>query len=133
MRQNRKLYHKDVYFPDYSIFEVENMIGCRFSRHFKHYLYSPDKKHNISVLGIVSAVNRVSLEGELFELELTDGKVTKAVFRVPYDDENDISIVFRNRTIITAWLNQKTDTHTTLDRYKYTERGADESSKARNS
>ena len=61
----------------------------------------------------------------LYEVETTiHDEVFKAVIRTSYDLDRDISIVFnlskKNELIVkTAWLNDKRDTHTTLDKSKY--------------
>jgi hypothetical protein len=61
----------------------------------------------------------------LYEVETTmHDEVFKAVVRTSYDLDRDISVVFalskKNELIVrTAWLNNKSDRHTTLDKSKY--------------
>jgi hypothetical protein len=75
-------------------------------------------KYNIdetTLYHIVKSLDNV----EPFEVEVDNGLVTKSVVRVKYNDKKDISIVFRDGIIITAWLNERSDLHSTLDRSKY--------------
>ena len=58
-------------------------------------------------------------KGYLFEVETDNGQITKAVYRVAYNNNYDMCIVVRYRLIVTAWTNKNTDTHTTLDSDKY--------------
>jgi hypothetical protein len=61
---------------------------------------------------------------DIFEVELTDGSISKIVIRIPYeeDDYYDICLVleYTSRVIKTVWLNEATDNHVTLDLSKYT-------------
>ena len=54
-----------------------------------------------------------------FEVETTNGIVTKCAIRCEYDNETDISIVIRDGFVVTAWLNYNDDKHFSLDRSKY--------------
>ena len=61
----------------------------------------------------------------LYEIE-TRGKddIVKCVVRTNYNLDRDISIVFAiskdgKNIVKTAWLNDKKDTHVTLNKYKY--------------
>ncbi len=59
----------------------------------------------------------------IFEMELQKNEIKKIVARVPYDDDCDVSLALipeRNTMVVkTAWLNMKTDSHTTLKRHLY--------------
>jgi hypothetical protein len=61
----------------------------------------------------------------LYEVETqAKDEITKCVLRTGYDLDRDISIVFATskdgkNIVKTAWLNNKRDTHTTLNKYKY--------------
>ena len=52
------------------------------------------------------------------------GRLQKIAFRYGYDATNDLCVVmaFNGRfpTILTVWLNEKTDIHRTLNRSQYT-------------
>ena len=55
-----------------------------------------------------------------FEVEVDcNNKVVKTVIRTPYDDTRDISIVIRYGYIVSGWLNDKNDSHVSLDKSKY--------------
>lgn len=60
---------------------------------------------------------------EIVELEQTNGVNTKYVLRFMYSDSLDIVIVIRpsgnNYAIVTAWLNEATDYHNTLNESRY--------------
>ena len=66
---------------------------------------------------ILNSINKSNCHP--FEVETTDGIVTKCVIRCEYDESRDISIVVRDGFVLTSWLNQKNDFHATLDRSKY--------------
>lgn len=73
------------------------VYGCK-NRQNKHYLFEVETEYNTEIK---------------FE------KIVKAVIRTEYNYEKDIIIVLRENTIVTAWLNDKTDKHYTLDYKKY--------------
>lgn len=53
------------------------------------------------------------------EAEMSGVKLTKLVLRFSYDKTRDVVVVVRDGVLITAWLNDKSDSHGTLDRSKY--------------
>lgn len=58
---------------------------------------------------------------KIIEMEIQGQSVTKLVVRMSYDADKDITIVFNpaDGFVRTVWLNEKTDTHKTLDKSKY--------------
>jgi hypothetical protein len=57
----------------------------------------------------------------IFEVKAFEGKVYKIAFRLPLPNTPDthISCVIEGKTLITFWLNEATDTHSTLDARQY--------------
>jgi len=58
----------------------------------------------------------------VFEITVENGKVVKLGARTEYDDKRDMVLILNPHRgiIVTAWTNVKGDSHTTLDREKYT-------------
>lgn len=118
----KKLYHKEVFwkkeFDTESINLVESVNHLSF--HLQDHLSSPDKKHKYSERDIWDCLNKIKQnKGYLFEVETDNGHITKAVYRVAYNNCYDMCIVVRYRIVVTAWTNKNTDTHITLDSDKY--------------
>lgn len=118
----KKLYHKEVFwkkeFDTESINLVESVNHLSF--HLQKHLNSPDRKHKYSEQDIWNCLNKIKQnKGYLFEVETDNGQITKAVYRVAYNNNYDMCIVVRYRFIVTAWTNKNTDTHITLDSDKY--------------
>ena len=118
-----KLYHKEVFWKDNFDYDAKMLVYTvrRLHPHLMKHLKNPDAKHTYTLKGISKAFNLIRAEnkGYLFEIEETNGIVTKAVYRVEYDNENDICLVIRKGIVKTAWINKKTDNHFTLDKSKY--------------
>ena len=56
-----------------------------------------------------------------FEIAVTDGRIEKAAYRLPYDARFDVTVVVMwPGVIVSAWLNERTDTHATLNPSRYT-------------
>lgn len=129
------LYHIDVYMPNNLIEKVnrlkESIEDYRFSYHLKTQMEDVnDKKHYIKdERDFIDALNRMEEKQYLpFEVETFENGgtvlVTKFVVRVPYDEKRDITLVIAPKgediaVIKTAWLNYKTNTHSTLDASRY--------------
>lgn len=119
------LYHREVFWKDNfdeQAFDLIKGDKIKCTQHFiNHILYNYEKRYNIDFENLGIILEKLTDYGEIkpFEVEVEDGKVVKAVIRVPYDNVNDISIVFRKNKIITAWLNKREDKHFTLDKEKY--------------
>lgn len=93
----------------------------RISEHLNNHILFKDKKHNLDLIGLYKVVSDLKTYNKVkpFEIELDKGNVTKCVVRARYDDINDICIVFRHNLIVTAYINERNDKHTTLDKTKY--------------
>jgi hypothetical protein len=125
-----KLFHIQKFLPN----EVINVClylekvttGYFLSEHMKKHINSPDFKHAITEDKIYDCLNKLkSSPVKPFEVELNIDNnhkqytVTKWVVRVSYNDNKDISIAVRGHKVVTAWLNDKNDVHSTLDLDKY--------------
>lgn len=127
----KKLYHKEVFWKKYfdreAIKLAEKITETELSFHIKNErMKNPDKKHPYDFNGLVKAIERIkNNEAYIFEVEVLEenGIISKAVYRVSYDNNNDISVVIRrdrNRVfIVTAWVNSKEDKHFTLNKNNY--------------
>lgn len=128
------LFHIDVYMPGglldlcqdkYNEFKGQfrmsttgkSKIGC-------------DASHQFDLNKVESIANTLpDVKSNIFEVAANFDNsnnqpysIKKFVARVPYDQENDISMVFfikGHPVLLTAWLNPKTDIHKTLDRDIY--------------
>ncbi len=139
-----KLYHKDIYLPEYLISEIKKeeriltkypiIFSNHIQEHFKtiYCRYSDMEQRIIDIIRELTKVNVIP-----FELETKkDYKVfkdyrehiNKIVVRVPFSDTIDISIVIMPRNgyggnkctfVKTAWLNNAEDNHKTLDITRY--------------
>ena len=118
-----KLYHKDVFWLDSFNTQSLSLIKSvkRLSKHlWEHIDNSTQKRYNIDVAKLYLILNSINESNCYpFEVETTDGIVTKCVIRCEYDESRDISIVVRDGFVATGFLNMKEDTHKTLDRSKY--------------
>ena len=126
-----RLYHREVFWRDEFENAIQKLVVTDFIKVSSH-IKNDNKnrthcKHNeININALISTTYKVRNGVRpyyLFEIETDDTngseQVTKAAFRTSYNREYDIVIVVRTNKIITAWLQKKTDTHTTLDVSKY--------------
>ena len=60
-------------------------------------------------------------KSEIIEVEIKNKKIVKIVARFDYNNNYDLVIVIipQGKIIKTVWLNDKNDTHLTLDTSKY--------------
>lgn len=125
------LYHIEVYMPqeyiDSSLSSQRTLGTYKFSYHLKKRLFGDrDYKHALNNKALVQCINNLRSSPTVpFEIEVDDGEIVKLVVRVPYTEENDVSIAIQLNSsygcplIKTAWLNDRNDIHTTLDTTKY--------------
>lgn len=125
------LYHIEVYMPqeyiDSSLSSQRTLGTYKFSYHLKKRLFGDrDDKHALNNKALAQCINNLRSSPTIpFEIEVDDGEVVKFVVRVPYTEDNDVSIAIQLNSsygyplIKTAWLNDKSDIHTTLDTTKY--------------
>lgn len=124
------LYHNQVFWKQTFTKEAEELVNTvdlkdrrAVSRHVKDGLDGMDERwsHTFDEETFINAFNSIigSPNRDIFEVEVENNKVVKAVVRVGYDKEADISFVIRRGIICSAWKNRRTDKHFTLDATKY--------------
>ena len=123
------LYHKEVFWKKYfdreAIKLAEKITATELSSHIRNErMKHHDKKHPYDFDGLYQAIERIkNNEAYIFEVLEENGIILKAVYRVTYDDNRDISVVIRRDRarvfIVTAWVNNKNDKHLTLDKNNY--------------
>lgn len=126
------LYHKKVYWDkqfDIDARKIMEKEKYTLSQHLlKNLRYSKAKRRQITEERLSQILYNIRDRKQnyyLYEVEVENGNVVKAVVRTSYDKEDDISIVYRNECIVTAWLNEKSDRHFTLDKKKYFQKPID--------
>lgn len=126
------LYHKKVYWDkqfDIDARKIMEKEKYTFSNHLlKNLRYSKAKRRQITEERLSQILYNIRDRKQnyyLYEVEVKNGNVVKACIRTSYDKENDISIVYRDKCIVTAWLNEKLDRHFTLDKKKYFQKPID--------
>ena len=120
-----RLYHRNVYWKKWFNTASYRIISTvnDFSIHFY------ENQHNISIWRVDKILEDIRARKQwyyLFEIATQYEKrrehITKCCIRTHYDEINDITIVFSEDCIVTAWLNKTNDTHTTLNYKKYYKR-----------
>lgn len=126
------LYHKKVFWNkqfDIDARKIMEKEKYTFSNHLlKNLRYSKAKRRQITEERLSQILYNIRDRKQnyyLYEVEVKNGNVVKAVVRTSYDKEDDISIVYRDKCIVTAWLNEKGDRHFTLDKKKYFQKPID--------
>lgn len=111
-RHSYSMYHKDIFIPkEFVSFAMENqrlLPTGRYSWHLENHFSFGDEKHAITKRGFARVLKKIiSSPVAPFEVTSTNGWVRKNMWLdgTPF--------------IKTAWLNNKDDYHTTLDRRKY--------------
>jgi len=121
------LYHKDVFFRKRFEQEALELLNDNYSMHLLTDLLFPKRRNHTINTHTLSCIiddikNGKRKKYSIYEVE-TDGtyanKVIKAVLRTAYDKYTDVSIVFTKDCVVTAWLNDRQDTHNTLDTERY--------------
>ena len=118
------LFHKSIYWiPQFDIQSKQLLLSVkRLSNHLYDHIENSDKpRYDISIERLYNIVQGLCRQDiHPFEVEVDcDNKVVKTVIRTSYDDNRDISIVIRYGYIVSGWLNDKNDSHVSLDRSKY--------------
>jgi hypothetical protein len=129
MDKKIKLYHRKVYLPQALIEQVisqqKNIERYKFSNHLRQRFNDTDKSHNQvtfeKVLGVIKCLKYKPLVPFEVETRMVDDmeRVTKYVIRKKCSYKEDICLVIRGCTIITAYINNSRDKHPTLDKSKY--------------
>ena len=144
----RLLLHKDVFFPTNAQNIVNNfekkIKEIDYSIHInEHFNTIQDRSHTYCGDKVKELISTLSMtQREAFEIEVSKDFhyfkkrgffITKFCVRIPYDNECDVVVVLRpiyeningskkyngKVLVATAWMNNKFDSHFTLDSSKY--------------
>jgi hypothetical protein len=114
------IYHKDIGFPA-SLVIPEVLLDLRYTRHAEERKNRDDYK-----LLVVPTVIRITKQNIVEAVTEDNATLKKATIRVEFDRTRDIVLVLEplfnvtKAKVVTFWLNNKRDTHQTLDKRKYT-------------
>ncbi len=114
---SERLYHSSIRLPD-GFVAPTGKVELRWTSHAK----SEAVKDRYAAIPEFKALTLKRFQ--VIEVGVTNGRVSKIVFRGRLDDTNDVVIVLipngsKPWTVKTCWINRKTDTHRTLDNSKY--------------
>ncbi len=109
------LFHSDVYLPEQVASLIpKSVIKVDATSHAKQAA----KSDRYGEFELPSYINLKF--AKVFEIEIINNRLTKFAVRERYDNQFDIVMVItRDYNIKTAWLNENTDRHFTLDKNKY--------------
>ncbi len=114
-----KLYHKDIYIPPNLLPNIYGTYYLSFSKHAKDSCIT-DR------YGYIFPPTSVEVDiDNLLEVETAPNTqiINKIVIRQPYKETLDLSLVFipegKLGFVKTLWLNEKSDSHFTLDPAPY--------------
>jgi lipase chaperone LimK len=110
------LFHKDVFLPEFAqlpLFEGK----LTYSRHARNVTQEHAAMDAIVLPAVFAARNATLIEAEL---NPATGQVDKQVWRQPLDARRDLCFaMLAGGFVKTCWVNDRTDTHATLQRGKY--------------
>ena len=111
------LYHKDIGFPNIKLPEGTYELK-KYSQHALRA--AKDDRYGIAK-ELPKSIDIAQVD--LVEIQVENNSVVKAVVRADYNAELDLVIVFMPQAydnfVKTVWLNEKSDQHKTLQRWKY--------------
>ena len=114
-----RLYHRKVYFPPIVGYMGKVEYNCL---NWNSHAIRESDKDNRGYIQPFSSIT-IDFDSDVFEVEINNGNIVKFCARVQYDDSHDVIIVITgdrfNPIVKTVWLNDKNDSHKTLDRSKY--------------
>jgi len=107
------LYHKEVYMPEVEIISSIEQVN--------YTLHALDAAESDPYDVIILKNEYDFSKSDTIEIEVKDNEVIKLVSRFDYNNEYDLIVVIvpQNKNVKTLWLNEKNDTHLTLDTSKY--------------
>ena len=107
------LYHKDKRLPHLSF--AFTGFTPRYSHHAIEAAYN-DKYSQIVLPDYISLD-----DSEIIEIGIEGRTIVKVAIRQSYDNYYDVTYVFNPSTgvVITVWLNDKYDNHSTIDLSRY--------------
>lgn len=113
-------YHYLVGFPTNLKKPDTNIVIKNYSTHAVHASITDSYTGKIRLPKVINPRRATLIECDA----QADGTIIKAVYRVAYgdvSDRRDIILVynFEAETLVTAWLNLRSDNHTTLNSHLY--------------
>lgn len=127
----KRLYHKEVFWKSYFNKASGRIVynpNIDLSKHLCERCFDNDKRHNFSLMKLAEIVINIRNGNQyywIYEVETEydnnthSERIVKVVIRTEYNKKYDISIVYSEQKIKTAWLNKKVDKHNSLDYNKY--------------
>lgn len=111
----RNLYHYKLGIPDYLQVRF-GVISLKYGQHSMEKAYERAGK----TFKVPAKLNTDS--AKVIEVEETNRITTKVVYRIPFDNRDDLCIVIIPQTcqVKTVWLNSIDDKHYTLNERPYT-------------
>ena len=109
-----ELYHTELGFPK-NVDLPSGIFNLSYSHHAQNASYDDryGQMHLPDTLNVDDA--------KLIEIEVENNQVVKGVYRINYSDDLDLIIVMipQKSFVKTVWFNKTTDTHRTLQTWKY--------------
>lgn len=121
MNKKTKLYHCEKGFPKGIETQFRTGKFLFFDKDFTNHAKKAAKEDKYGEIVLPKAQDFTNLLP--FEITVENGQIIKSCYRVPYNESYDLSMSISrpNNEIITVWLNDKNDTHNTLDLSNYDE------------
>lgn len=114
-------YHRDIGIPS-NLTVPQREVACDYTGHAERERYKDQ-------FNFIPKLERVDLrECQVIEVSVSESRVSKILVRVPHPTSarDDIVMVLRPGetkkhpwTVVTNWVNRRSDAHCTLDRSKY--------------
>lgn len=110
------LFHKDIFIPDFAQLPLFEGV-LTYSRHARNVTLDHADMVRIELPVAFAAAGATLIEAEL---NASSGALEKQVWRQPLDDKRDLCFaMIAGGFIKTCWVNDRTDTHDTLQRGRY--------------
>lgn len=109
------LYHADIRLPD-GFSKPTGIVRLKWTYHADN-ARTDDRYATIPKFSVATLDNL-----DVIEVGVEDGRVVKILFRGQMDANHDVCMVLipgKVWTVKTVWINERTDSHKTLDRSRY--------------
>lgn len=127
--KNIKLYHKDIFLPqeliEQAIEQQRTVKNYIFTKHLIERIECKDRSHNSvtaeNVWKVLDGLKKKPIAPFEVETKEINGKekVAKYVVRAKMNELEDICLVVGGNKVITAYMNNSSDNHRTLDYSRY--------------
>lgn len=117
------LYHKEIFLPATATALHGKVVELSYTHHAKlalvndRYFNQTDSSFRPPFIFEINKDNLIEIETN------TAGRIVKYVVRLPYDSKFDIALALipdLSRAVVkTVWLNDRTDTHNSLNKELY--------------